>query len=275
MLKKIMLFTFIVLGLMAPKPAWATPLSLWASSSDSSTNSRSSTLFELDSTTGAVRSSIPGPGDNADALSFTNDGNFIWVLDSSFDNQDDSWVYRVDLAGNVVQRLYVHLNAEGLTVLQDSTLVIGAPSIFDYPSGEIAFVDPRTGRINSSFSVQNAVVGLASNGVDRIYGLQWDGIIDTYDLFGNLLGSLTTGVLDGRGLAFTGEFFYVSGGPTIFQVNSAGTVVNSFAAPGGFTEGLDFPSQLNPIPEPGTWLLFGTGLMGVLRQYRRKHQRAV
>ena len=192
MSKKIMLFTFIVLGLMAPKPAWATPISLWAS--DSSTDSRSSTLFELDSTTGAVLSSIPGPGDNADALSFTNDGNFIWVLDSSFDNQDDSWVYRVDLAGNVVQRLYVHLNAEGLTVLQDNTLVIGAPSIFGDPSGVIAFVDPLTGRINSSFSVQNAVLGLASNGVDRIYGLQPDGIIDTYDLFGNLLGSLTTGV---------------------------------------------------------------------------------
>ena len=60
MSKKIILFTFIVLGLMAPKPAWATPLSLWAS--DSSTGSRSSTLFELDSTTGAVRSSIPGRG---------------------------------------------------------------------------------------------------------------------------------------------------------------------------------------------------------------------
>ena len=150
-------------------------------------------------------------GDNADALSFTNDGNFIWVLDSSFDNQDDSWVYRVDLAGNVVQRFSVHLNAEGLTVLQDNTLVIGAPSIFGDPSGEIAFVDPLTGRINSSFSVQDAVVGLASNGVDRIYGLQPDGIIDTYDLFGNLLGSLTTDVEDTLGLAFTGEFFYISG----------------------------------------------------------------
>ena len=272
MLKKIMLPTFIVLGLMAPKPAWAAPISLWASDSTGS----SSTLFELDPTTGAVLSSIPGPGQNADALAFTNDGNFIWVLDSSFDNQDDSFVYRVDLAGNVVQQFYVHLNAEGLTVLQDNTLVIGSDSV-------IAFVDPLTGTINSRFSVQNGAFGLASNGVDRIYGLQPNGIIDTYDLVGNLLGSLTTGVTTGvegatLGLTFTGEFFYASGtgGPsTIFQVNSAGTVVNSFAGPGNFTEGLDFPSQLNPVPEPGTWLLFGTGLMGVLRQYRRKHQRAV
>jgi hypothetical protein len=269
------LFTFIVFGLMAPKPAWATPVSLWASGNTDTPST--SSLFELDPTTGAVLSSIPVPGRNADALSFTNDGNFIWVLESSVDNPDDSIVRRIDLGGNVVQQFPVRLDAEGLTVLQDNTLVIGAGI-----GREIAFVDPLTGTINSRFSVHDVVAGLASNGVDRIYALTPFGIIETYDLVGNLLGSLTTGVEPiTLGLAVIGDGFYVANigstnTSTIFQVNSAGTVVNSFAGPIPFSiEGLDFPTQLNPVPEPGTWLLFGTGLMGVLRQYRRKQQRAV
>jgi len=65
--------------------AQAHALTLWASDSQDGTRSK---LYELDAVTGAVLSELDGPGEFADALSFSNDGQSIFVLDSSVAGKD-------------------------------------------------------------------------------------------------------------------------------------------------------------------------------------------
>ena len=67
----------ILMFAFAVGPASAAP-SLWASDS---TDGTASFLYELDASTGAVLSTLPSPGVFADALSFSNDGQSIYVLD--------------------------------------------------------------------------------------------------------------------------------------------------------------------------------------------------
>jgi sugar lactone lactonase YvrE len=269
-MRKIQVAVVVALVVFAGATTQSQAISLWASDSDAGSFS---TLFELNPATGAVLSSIPGPGTFADALSFTTDGQNIWVLDSSpspGNPAGPSNVFRIDLTGAVQQSFQVALDAEGLTVLADGTLLIGGGN-----SGVIATVNPTTGAVVSSFPVQTSVNGMASNGVDRIFGLTISGVIDTYDLAGNLLSSLATGAAGNTlGLAFTGNsFFIASTGSTIYEVDLTGAVINSYSGPGPFTEGLDFPEgiQVNPIPEPMTVTLCMVGLaaLGVSRRRRR------
>jgi hypothetical protein len=267
-MRKIQVAVVVALVVFAGATTQSQAISLWASDSDAGSFS---TLFELNPATGAVLSSIPGPGTFADALSFTTDGQNIWVLDSSISpGGPPSNVFRIDLTGAVQQSFQVNLDAEGLTVLADGTLIIGGGN-----SGVVATVNPTTGAVVSSFPVQNNVFGLASNGVDRIFGLQINGVIDTYDLAGNLLSSLATGAAGTTlGLAFTGNSFFVAAtGSTVYEVDLTGAVINSYSGPGPFTEGLDFPEgiQVNPIPEPMTVTLCMVGLaaLGVSRRRRR------
>ncbi len=115
----------------------ATPI--WVSDSHDGSHSD---LYEMDSVTGAVLSSLPGPGLYADALSFANDGKSIYVLDSS----TDSTIYQIDLAGSVLNSYHVALDAEGLTILADGTLWVGGGN-----SGVIKNLNPANGAEISSF----------------------------------------------------------------------------------------------------------------------------
>ena len=97
-------------------------------------------------------------------------------------------------------------------------------------------------------------VGLPdTDGAGTVYGLTLDGFIDSYDLTGTLLGSLDTAVSGTTlGLAYSGTSFFVSAtGSTIFELDLAGAVINSFAGPAGFTEGLDFPVGIQVNPATG------------------------
>lgn len=253
--------------------ATAAPATLWASDSLSGPGGGvAPAIYELDANTGAVLNSITGfspAGTFADAISFAPDGQSIFVLDSS----TNSTVRRIDLAGNVLSTFNVSLDAEGLTVLADGSLIVGGGV-----SGVIARVDQNTGAVLSQFGVSRQIFGLASDGKGTLFGLTIDGFIDSYSLAGTLLASLDTAVSGTTlGLAYTGSSFFISSvGSTISEVDLSGAVINSFAGPAGFTEGLDFPVgvQVNPVPEPGTLALAGLAL-GSLALARRRRDRAL
>lgn len=248
-------------------------MSLWASDSLSGPGGAVGPgIYELNPTTGAVLSSIIGfspAGTFADALSFAPDGQSIFVLDSS----TNSTVRQIDLSGNILNQFAVALDAEGLTILADGTLIIGGGT-----SNAVANVNPTTGAIISQFTPTRQIFGLASDGAGTLFGLTINGLIDSYDLTGNLLGSLNTGVVGVTlGLAYSGSSFFIAAtGSTITEVGLGGAFIRSFAGPAGFTEGLDFPEgvQVNPptpgVPEPGTMALLGLALSGFAVARRRR-----
>ena len=198
MSKRVRLFPCVVmvaLCLVVPAVASAVP-SLWAS------DGIATDLFELDALTGAVLNTIPGPGVFRDALSFDTDGQSIWILDSS----NNSTVFHIDLTGAILTSFFVPLDAEGLTILADGSLIVGGGT-----SGLVANIDRTSGAILSSFAPNSNLFGLASNGTDRLFGLTINGVIETYDLSGTLLDSLATGVSGTTlGLAYTGSSFFVA-----------------------------------------------------------------
>jgi hypothetical protein len=267
-------WTAVFAGAFILASAQAHALTLWASDSQDGTHSK---LYRFDVATGEVLNNLDGPGAFADALSFSNDGQSIFVSDSSVDgnNGQISNIWQIDLTGNVLNRFEVGLDAEGLTVLADGTLVVGGGT-----SGVVAFVDPNEGTITSAFNVRNDLYGMSSDGFGNIFGLTANGIIETYSLSGLLLNSLSTQA-EGftLGLAYTGDSFFVSSlTDMVYEIGLDGSLLGSFISPGPFTEGLDFPAiQTAPVPEPSTVILFalGIGIVGVAtggKQFFRKQR---
>lgn len=241
--------------------------SLWASDSLAGPGGTvAPAIYELDPSTGAVLRTISGfsaPGTYADALSFAPDGNSIYVLDSSTDSE----VRRISLSGVVLSQFHVGLDAEGLTVLADGSLIIGGGV-----SNIVANVNPATGAVVSQFAVTRPIFGLASDGAGVLFGLTIGGLIDSYDLNGNFLGSVPTGVTGTTlGLAYTGTSFYVASvGSSITEVSLSGAFIRSFAGPGPFTEGLDYPEGVQVVPEPqaSSLMLLGLLVLGGIARIR-------
>ena len=110
-------WTAVFAGAVILASAQAHALTLWASDSQDGTHSK---LYELDAATGTVLSELDGPGAFADALSFSNDGQSIYVLDSSVAGHygQISNIWQIDLGGNVLGQFEVGLDGEGVTVLK-------------------------------------------------------------------------------------------------------------------------------------------------------------
>ncbi|MHC4126863.1 MAG: hypothetical protein ACYS1E_06665 [Planctomycetota bacterium] len=204
-------------------------------------------VYELDPTDGTILSSVPGPGTWTDGVAWTADGCSLWVADSYL----VSTIYQTDSTGAILSSFAVSLNAEGLEVLDDGTLVIG--------SEHAVYLYGPSGNLLSQFPAN--AVGIDSNGEDTIYTLSTDAWINTYTLEGTLLDSIETGLpATTLGLAYTGAGFFVArpANSTIYELDLSGNLLNSYPAP-AFTEALDFAR-----PAPCPWDLNGNDNVDVV-----------
>ena len=107
------------------------------------------------------------------------------------------------------------------------------------------------------------------------------GTYDVYDLNGNLVTAnlFTTPNGEGTGIAYDGSHFYVSNifGAQVWEYSNTGTLLNTLnltGAPNGFAplvEDLSFNyQQVLGTPEPGTLVMFGSGILGLAGVIRRK-----
>jgi hypothetical protein len=228
---------------------------LWASDSGSGSH-----IYRLNSDTGAQISSFIGPGPYADAVVLDNSGTFLHIADSS--PGATSRIWRTTLTGTVISSILVPYDLEGMTQLANGNLVI---SDVNTNPGSIVTINPVSGAVISSFTPVAQEAGLDTDGTSLIYGVRTNGLIDTYTLTGTVVGSPINSGLTGTvlGLAYTGSSFFVSSTTGIREVTPGGALIRSYAAPGTFTEGLDYV-----VPEPTS--LAATAALALAALARRR-----
>lgn len=163
--------------------------------------------------------------------------------------------------------------------------------ISDYSGSNHAYLYSPTGTLLKTVSMSNAtgyMDGLAYfNG--KLISNRYDGCCtnptyyDIYDLNGNVLtNSFIVANSDSTGIAYDGTNFWASNvyNSSLSEYNgTTGAFMQTLALQGGryLIEGLsvNYAQVLPPtgVPEPSTWLLFGSGLLGMLgfKVFREKH----
>jgi hypothetical protein len=239
-------------------------------------------IYQINATTGVVMNtytnlqSINGRG-------VIDVGNILYYTDAS-----DGNVYKYDISTQT--QLGVAFNVSGASALSSMTYDGTNFWIGDYSGTNRAFLYSPTGTLLNTITLANCggncdgLTYFKQAGVGYLLSNRFDGgfggpnAYDVYTTNGTFVSTLFTSTSSGStGVAWDGTSFWTSnifaGSITQWSMSGVQGVTNSLTgwSQSPLIEGMSFNFQQTVgTPEPGTLVMFGTGLLGLVGIARRK-----
>jgi streptogramin lyase len=227
---------------------------------------------------------------NSDILRFTSGGAFIGVFASgvnvdtplgiAFGTGGDLFVASAGPTSNIARVNGTTGAVTNANFTSGNSLVLGGPQYLTFGpdlavtdlAGHLFRFDPVTGVVISQRALDNPV-GVAFDGSGNLYVGQR--ISDNVLLYPSGGGASSILIPNGSFANSPADLkigpdglLYVSTLSSIYRFNTNGTLVDTFGTGGRY---MAFTADSTVIPEPGTWLLVGTGIGLVLLSRSEVH----
>jgi hypothetical protein len=274
-MKKFVLLCSLVL--LVSLPSFADPQFLYANNATGGPPY----IYQIDPATGNVLQTITNlQGHNGRGVIDVN--NILYYTDAT-----DGNVYKYDLTTHT--QLGVAFNVAGASGLSSITYNGTDFWIGDYSGSNRAFLYSPTGVLLKTITLGmcsancDGLTFFKSGGTGFLLSNRFDGgfggpnSYDVYDTNGNFIMTLFTSTSRAStGVAWDGSHFWTSNifDGTITEWSMTGVQMGTEPLTGfslsPLVEGMSFNFAQTIVPEPGTLVMFGTGLLGLAGLLRRK-----